>query len=271
MTETLNQPVVGTDGKLDWRALLQDALDTPGDTMGNFSRFHQYSFLNTLLLYQQGARGPIASYQRWKGLGRQVMRGEKGMTIIRPINVKTRELDEHGEPKRILKFKPVNGAFQYSQTQGDEIPMPEVPEWDVDRALEKLDIKRVPFDIIEGNVHGYSFKRNVALNPVAPNPLGTIAHEVGHILCGHTTDENIAQYQTHRGTYEFEAEGTAYLAMKELGQLSITEASQSRGYLQSWMQTEQPSERSIRQVFMATDKLLRAGRPAVDEMVEFQG
>src|SRR5690348_523848 len=101
MGETATRPTIGE--KLDWNALLKDAMNTPGNLMGNFSRFHSYSFLNTLLLYSQGARGPVASYARWKALGRQVIRGEKGMTIIRPINVKTNELDATGQPKVIVK------------------------------------------------------------------------------------------------------------------------------------------------------------------------
>jgi antirestriction protein ArdC len=267
MTEAQTKPLAIGE-KLDWRALLTDALETPGDLMGNFSRFHQYSFLNTLLLYSQGARSPVASYARWQSLNRQVMRGEKGMTIIRPINVKTRELDEHGEPKRILKFKAVNGAFQYSQTSGEEIEMPELPEWSLDRALETLDITRREFDLIDGDTHGFSHDRIIAVSPLSPYPLKTAAHEISHVLAGHTTPDQLAQYQQNRGVYEFVAEGAAFLTCKELGELSVEAASESRAYLQHWNRGQDVPEQAIRQVFSNTDKLIRAGRPAVDAMVE---
>lgn len=269
MTDALPQTsYVSTEGRLDWRGLLQQALDTPGSTMGNFSRFHSYSFLNTMLLYSQGARGPIASYARWKSLGRQVMRGEKGMTIIRPINVKTRELDEDGEPKRILKFKPVRGAFQYSQTEGDEIPMPEVPPWKLERALGNLGIALTEFAITDGNVGAYAEGKTIAINPTYPHPLKAAAHEISHVLAGHTTPEQHALYAQHRGEYEFVAEGAAYLTCKELGQISDDAASESRAYLQGWTNGKEISEGAIRQVFSNTDKLIRAGRPAVDGFVE---
>jgi hypothetical protein len=55
-----------------------------------------------------------------------------------------------------------------------------------------------------------------------------------------------------------------YLVGHELEQISESQASESRGYLQSWVQNERPSDSSIRKVFATTDQILRAGRLAVE-------
>ena len=39
------------------------------------------------------------TFMCWKGLGRMVNKGEKGTTIIRPVFIKTKKLDEDGNPK----------------------------------------------------------------------------------------------------------------------------------------------------------------------------
>lgn len=252
--------------RFDWPDLLNEALDTPGGGLDIYSRFHSYSFTNSLLLRLQGATEPCASYQRWKSMGRQVMKGEKGLAIIRPIFLKRETLD--GDEVAFTRFKVVNGAFQYGQTDGPEIEMPTAPDWELDRALEKLEIKREPWNAVEGNAQGASYDRTIRINPAAAYPLKTALHECGHILCGHTTGDNMAEYRRHRGTYEYEAESTAFLAGKELDVLDEGAAAVSRAYVQGWLQGERPEDRSIRKVFKAASELLRAGRV---EVVEVEG
>lgn len=267
MAETVAQPPVITGNKLDWAELLETAITVPGDTLGVYNRFHSYSFMNRVYLYIQGATSPVASYQRWKDMGRQVRRGEKGMTIVRPINVKVGE-DDDGQDVRILRFKEVRGAFQYTQTEGEEIEMPEVPEWSVERMLGNLGITQVAYESIEGNSQGHSYDRNFALNPVAVYPLKTTLHEASHIEHGHTTPERLAEYALHRGQFEWEAEGSGYLALNEIGGMTDEQASVSRGYIQGYLQGERPSDASIRAVFTVADKLVKSGRLAIGEYVE---
>src|ERR1700733_2888874 len=76
--------------EVDWTAVMEAALNSPGQLGSTYNRFHSYSMLNRVLLMMQGARGPAASYERWKGLGRQVMKGQRGYDIVRPILVKSR-------------------------------------------------------------------------------------------------------------------------------------------------------------------------------------
>jgi hypothetical protein len=252
--------------QLDWHDLVREAIEVPGGSLRDFNRFWSYSFLNQILLYSQGARGPVASFPRWKALGRHVRRGEKGMTIIRPITVK-RE-DDEGNEVRLTRFKPVNGAFQYSQTEGEDIPWPELPEWDFKRMLGNLAIKEVPFTQTDGDIHGYSYDRNIAINPVAPNPLGTGLHEVAHVLGDHTTPENLQLYSKHRGVFEAEAELPAYLVGRELGFMTADQEASSRAYCQHWITGQDLPETSIRRVFKTTETILSAGRLAIGGEVE---
>ncbi|ASN39194.1 hypothetical protein CGQ24_09305 [Arthrobacter sp. 7749] len=73
------------------------------------------------------------------------------------------------------------------------------------------------------------------------------------------------EYREHRGLIEFQAESTAYLALNELSATDRFDAAESRGYIQGWMRNERPDDASIRQVFTATDKILKAGRYSENE------
>lgn len=73
--------------KVDWPKLLDEALTAPGN-MGNvYSRFHDYSITNMMLFMLQGIHEPVASYSRWKSLGRQVVKGAKAKEVIVPVLV----------------------------------------------------------------------------------------------------------------------------------------------------------------------------------------
>jgi antirestriction protein ArdC len=249
--------------ELNWQRLIDVALDSPGSVGDVYNRFYDYSFLNQMFLRMQGISEPVATYKRWKGLGRHVLRGSKASAVVRPIIINRK--NEQGEVEdRRLRFKVVNCLFTVSQTDGDPLPEVEVPGWDLDTALSNLEVSRQPYQIIDGNTQGYSWGRNYAINPVAADPTRTTFHELGHIVLGHTTPQ-LAEDQAavHRGEREFQAEATAYLTLNEVDRLTPDSASHSRGYIQHWMDAERPSDRAIRQVFAATDTILKAGRLAV--------
>jgi antirestriction protein ArdC len=231
--------------------------------VGNvYNRFYEYSFLNRMFLRMQGVSEPVATYKRWQDLGRHVLRGSKAYAIVRPIVI-NRKNDEGEVEDRFLRFKVVNCLFSASQTDGEPLPEVDLPGWDLDTALSGLEITRQPYELIDGNTQGYSWGRNFAVNPVAADPTRTTFHELGHIVLGHTMPDPTAdQASRHRGEREFQAEATAYLALNELDRLSPEMATHSRGYIQHWMDTERPSDRAIRQVFAATDTILKAGKVA---------
>lgn len=251
--------------KFDWPELLNEALETPGTIGSQYNAFWPYSFMNRLLLYMQGCKEPAASFARWKALDRYPMKGS-GLIIVRPITIK-RE-DANGDPVSFLRFKPVRGAFPFSRTTGKPLVIPETTDWSIDRAYKKHDIEMVPFTQHDGNIQGYSFGRNVALNPVAKSPLKTLAHEGMHVLDGHTVPEAHDDYIQHRGIKEFIAEAGALLVVKEVGLCDAQQESESRGYCQGWLRDERPSDRAIRAVFKGADMLIRAGQVELAEVTE---
>jgi antirestriction protein ArdC len=249
--------------EIDWRRLIEVALETPGSVGDVYNRFYDYSFLNQMFLRMQGVSEPVATYKRWQSLGRQVLRGSKAYAIVRPIVIEKKNDDGDIEDK-LLRFKPVNCLFTVSQTEGDDLPPAETPGWELDLALKTLDVRQMSYELIDGNTQGYSYKREFAINPVAAEPTHTMFHELGHIVLGHTAPDAKSQqeYAQHRGTKEFQAEATAYLTLNELEVLTPDSAAHSRGYIQGWLRNERPPDVTIRQVFAATDTILKAGRAA---------
>jgi len=78
---------------VSWAALLDEAVKKPGFIHEAYTRFHNYSLGNQLLvLYQCVERalplGPLASFIKWKELGRHVKKGEKAPTLCMPVTCK---------------------------------------------------------------------------------------------------------------------------------------------------------------------------------------
>jgi antirestriction protein ArdC len=243
------------------RELLEGLLTLPGSVGETYNRFHRYSPRNVGYLALQGCPAePVATYKKWQELGRHVLKGSKAFSILRPIQIKVETEDSSDEEfKLVRRFKIVRALFAASQTAGDDLPPYEHPEWSVDRALKELGIQRVPFESYDGNTGGYAVGNTIAINPVAPYPLRTTIHEASHVTHGDTTPENIANYQAHRGAFEFRAEASAYVVLNELGALDEQTASVSRGYVQSWMRDQTPPEDDFRRVLNVSTKILDAG------------
>lgn len=263
MTTAETAPNQTRNRELDWKRLIEVAIDTPGSVGDVYNRFYDYSFLNQMFLRMQGVSEPVATYKRWRNLGRQVLRGSKASAIVRPITI-DRKNDDGELQDRLLRFKVVNCLFTVSQTDGDPLPEVHLPGWELSAALDGLGVDQQPFRLLDGNTQGYSWGRSFAINPVAADPTRTTLHELGHIVLGHTGSQPATDVAMNRGDHEFQAEATAYLTLKELDQLTPETARHSRGYIQHWMNTERPSDRAIRQVLAATDTILKAGRLATD-------
>ena len=70
--------------------MLDEAVRKPGYIHEAYSRFHNYSLGNQLLaLFQCFERrtqpGPLATFPKWKELGRHVKKGEKALTLCMPL------------------------------------------------------------------------------------------------------------------------------------------------------------------------------------------
>jgi hypothetical protein len=135
-----------------WRTLLDEALTAPGNLTGVYYRFHDYSLINMMLFRAQGIHEPVASFSRWKILGRHVVRGARAKEVIVPILIhEPAPEDETLEDKRervarLIGFKVVRAVFSLSDTDGPELPPQPTPGWDLQQAVDKLGIREVPFD-----------------------------------------------------------------------------------------------------------------------------
>src|SRR5207237_3144420 len=177
-------------------ALLVSAVRDPGLLSKAYSAFHDYSLGNQLLAWSQClARGiqpgPMATFQRWRELGRHVRRGERALVLCRPVTVKRQPTDESDGAAAaavFTRFVYTPRWFVLAQTDGEPMTEPPTPSWDKDQALAALNIEEAPFDLLDGNTLGYARARSIAINPTNPLPWKTRLHECAHILLGHTDD-----------------------------------------------------------------------------------
>ena len=253
--------------EIQFRQLLEEALTKPGTLMKAYSLFWNYSLGNQILaLFQANRRGiplgPIASFNRWKELGRHVKRGEKAIELCMPVTSK-RTVTEQGtdgsETETEIVFKRFvfrRNWFMLSQTDGAQYQLPAIPAWDRTRALQNLSVEEIPFEMLNGNCQGYAKGRQIAINPLAQLPIKTTLHELAHIELGHTTEAVHDSETLPRSLKEVEAESVALLCLESLG---MDGAEYCRGYIQSWLSGATIPERSAQRIFSAADKILKAG------------
>jgi antirestriction protein ArdC len=257
------------DAPASWDELLVSAVNTPGTISAAYSAFHNYSVGNQLLaIWQCQMRGiqpgPLGTFKSWLNKGRAVRKGEKAIVLCQPRPfARTEHDDETGEDRTRVgvwfSYRPA--WFVVSQTDGEDALTPELPEWTSARALAELDIRQVPFALTDGNTQGYAQLRQIAINPVAANPLKTTAHEVAHVLLGHTGDAAALDTDDMpRSLKEVEAEAVALIVVESLG---MPGADNARAYIQHWLGSGQTiPEASAQRIFSVADSILRAGRPA---------
>lgn len=245
--------------------ILQKAVSEPGLISSAYTAFHRYSFGNVLLAWAQCAErqiplGPMATFPRWKDLGRYVRKGEKALTLCQPVTIK-RTTDGGEEDEIIVRFTWRNRWFVLAQTEGADLAAVAVPGWDKAQALASLNVAEIPFDLIDGNVLGFARGREIAVSPVNPHPWKTLFHEIAHVLLGHTGQADQTDGDDMpRNIAEVEAESVALLCSEALG---LPGGEFARGYLQHWLGEGNPiPERSAQRILRVTDQILRAGRPA---------
>jgi hypothetical protein len=205
-----------------WSDLLKAAVTEPGLILKAYSNFHGYSLGNQIAALMQChirgiEAGPINTYAGWQKLNRQVKKGEKAIWLCMPL---TRKVDSQstGEKEEVITtfaWKPK--WFVLAQTQGEPVPMPEIPAWNKERAIAALGIQEIAFTETNGNVQGYAKQRQVAISPVAAMPHKTLFHEIAHIELGHTLESEFTDSEhTPRSLREVEAESVAMLLCESL-------------------------------------------------------
>ncbi len=245
--------------------LLHSAVTEPGVISGAYRQFHGYSLGNQLLAWSQCRDrelepGPLATYPRWKELGRHVRKGSKALVLCMPVTSKRSEKTDDGETEEhcFTRFIYRANWFTLAQTDGDALPELEPATWDRARALTELKVHEIAFTSTDGNCLGYARDRAIAVNPCNPLAHKTRFHELAHVLLGHTTEHEHADTdRTPRNLRECEAEAVALLCCEAL---SLPGADESRGYIQAWYGQGHPiPERSAQRILKTADQILKAG------------
>lgn len=205
------------------------------------AKFHRYSFNNCLLiLMQRPDAAQVAGFNAWKQMGRNVKKGEKGISILAPL-VRSVESSEDGSTERTLSGFRTVAVFDIEQTEGD--PLPEVchslqgDDQGLFNLLQAFATNiGIPVNVRELAVNGFcrydqGKPIEIAINEkLAPlHKAKSLAHELAHALA-----HNPKEYGEHRGDMELEAESTAYVILNHFG---LDSAAYSFGYVADWQRS----------------------------------
>lgn len=250
----------------DFETFTRQALSEPGKIHEAYSRLHEFSLPNQLLAMSQMSRiEPIASYNKWKELGRQVQRGAKGIALMMPVFqkaksevTKAREAEQDRGPPIFFQMR--RYWFPLSATSGQQYSPPPIPDFDIKKATASLNITEEPFQAISGNCMGYAKtdQRIIAINPLAYDHFKTEAHEDFHCIL-HLNTISIDGDLLEKAPKEVEAELGAYLVCAALGKTD--NLVYSRGYIQSYLDDTSMEKIRLPKVYAAADAILKAGRP----------
>lgn len=234
--------------------------------LSTMSKFHNYSFNNTLLIAMQKPEATlVAGYKAWqKNFERHVNKGEKAIRILAPAPYKIKEerdkldpvtgemmFDENGMPQKeqvevtIPVFRAVS-VFDVSQTDGKPIQELEAQELlstvegyeDFVQALMNVAPVPIGFEDIPGDSKGYfhTEEKRIAVqeNMSESQTLKTMVHEVAHSMLHNkeiNRDDLMEAPAKDRNTKEVEAENVAYTVCKHFG---IDTSDYSFGYIAGW-------------------------------------
>ena len=227
------------------------------------SKFHSYSFNNTLLIAMQGGQ-LVAGYNKWRDdFHRNVKKGEKAIKILAPAPFKAKKevqkLDAQGRPVMGKDGKPVTevqeiqvpafkivSVFDVSQTEGEPLPSIGVEELtgsvkrygEFFKALEQTSPVPIGFEDIPGGSHGYYHltEKRIAIQEGMSElqTLKTAIHEIAHSKLHAIDPEAPAIEQADRPdsrTREVQAESVAYAVCQHYG---LDTSDYSFGYVAGW-------------------------------------
>ena len=224
--------------------------------LSTMAKFHRYSFGNILLiLLQCPGASQVAGYGDWKkNFGRQVKRGERGITILAPCPYRRREEVEETAPDgstattiqlvQRVGFRTVT-VFDVSQTEGK--PLSELVHKltgdvaDYERMTEAIcALSPYPINIeaFPGAAYGCCnfVEQRILVQPDMSQvqTIKTMIHEVSHAKLHAPIEDGDGEtppQRKRRFVREMEAESVAYVVCQHFG---IDTADYSFGYVAGW-------------------------------------
>ncbi len=212
-------------------------------------RFHAYSPANVaMIIHQRGDATHVAGYRTWQSLGRQVVKGARGIAIWAPcsrrVELEDEETGDTTGTRRLSGFRLVH-TFDIADTTGE--PLPESParatllEGDApegmwahlaslveDAGFQVLLVDDIPDRRGANGVTDFSTQvvRVAISGRSAASQARTLCHEAAHVkLHGNVLGAD------RRELNEIEAESVAYLVCHSLG---LDSMDYSLGYVTGW-------------------------------------
>ena len=237
------------------------------------SKFHNYSFNNTLLImFQKPDASAIAGYNAWKDkFHRQVKKGEKGIKIIAPApykkTIEVEKLDKAGKPvfdgdgKPVMTTKEiqvptfkVTSVFDVSQTEGEPIPTIATQlEGNIEtyekffRTLKEISPVPITLEPIDSGANGFFnpvenrivVKDSLSEMQTIKTTIHEIAHSILHALPEKGEDGVTVDDRPDSRTKEVQAESIAYTVCQRFG---IDTSDYSFGYIAGWSSGQETKE-----------------------------
>lgn len=237
------------------------------------SKFHNYSFNNTLLImFQKPDASAIAGYNAWKDkFHRQVKKGEKGIKIIAPApykkTIEVEKLDKAGQPvfdgdgKPVMTTKEiqvptfkVTSVFDVSQTEGEPLPTIATQlEGNIEtyekffRTLKEISPVPITLEPIDSGANGFFnpvenrivVKDSLSEMQTIKTTIHEIAHSILHALPEKGEDGVTVDDRPDSRTKEVQAESIAYTVCQRFG---IDTSDYSFGYIAGWSSGQETKE-----------------------------
>ena len=241
--------------------------DTYKNYLDTLSKFHSYSFNNTLLIAMQKPDASlVAGYGTWKQANRYIKKGEKAIKIIAPCPYK-KEVDKpvvdkdgnavigaDGNPvtekaeQQYMSFTVAN-VYDISQTDGEPLEIAHKLDASVDGYDDFIEALRrfspVPIEIqpISGAANGYydSQDKKIVIDSDMSEAMHckTGLHEITHALLHDRDTGSEKDNMPDARTREVQAESVAYTVANYYG---LSTESYSWGYIAGWSSTKEMSE-----------------------------
>jgi len=197
------------------------------------AKFHNYSFNNTMLIAMQRPDATlVTSYKNWQSMGRQVMKGEKGITIIAPA------------PELLTAAVQDFDSFM--------------------QAIQKISPVPIRFDEIDGNANGYyhnADKEIVIKKGLSESQiLKTAIHETAHAKLHDREIMESLGVEKDRLTKEVEVESVAYCVCSSFG---LDTSDYSFPYIAGWS-----SSREMKEMKASMDVIRKIAGEMIDQLTE---
>lgn len=228
---------------------LQDVRDDPEATarfLAFRAHFHDYSLNNSVLIWVQNPSARhVKGYRAWQAVGRQVRKGERGLTILAPVvrRPTKAEIAAGADPDECtaVAFRAAT-VFDYTQTEqvADSAlvyvpPSPRLDAADPAGLVARLEavalfslgyrVSYIDTGYCDGLCQTVIKCITVQVNLSPADRASVLCHELCHAVA-HADDR-----ESSRAQKELQAEGAAFVVLAALG---LDTARASLPYLKSW-------------------------------------